>query len=117
MEELAKKEDKQVEITIREDGRQQIVFKKSILKGKVSSADVLNTVLIAARLQAEKFVEKLSRGATLDNNEIKALKELAEISKLEVKLPVQTSDNTPVTTIDVTSVKSALYKALTEKKE
>lgn len=100
-----------VEITKREDGRTQIVFKKAILKGKVSSADVLNTILIAARMQAEKYIDKLSRGAPLDTSEVKALKELAEITKLEV--PVIDKHQTIEASADIQSVKTTLYQALT----
>ena len=49
-------QDHSVEITKREDGKTQIVFRKAILKGKVTSADVLNTILIAARLQTERYI-------------------------------------------------------------
>ncbi len=106
-----KSELEPVEITKREDGRTQIVFKKAIIKGKVSSADVLNTILVAARMQAEKYIEKLSRGAPLDTTEVKALKELAEITKLEAVVPqkVDIVSDTP----DMQSVKQTLYQALT----
>lgn len=104
-----------VEITKREDGRTQIVFKKAILKGKVSSADVLNTILIAARMQAEKYIDKLSRGAPLDVSEVKALKELADITKLE--LPTSTKSLESVTATDVEIVKKDLYQALTARLE
>lgn len=96
------------------DGRRQIVFKKSILKGKVTSADVLNSVLMAARMQAEMYIEKISRGSMLDTAEVKALKELADITKLEVKPEEKLGDNIP-TTDSLTSIKSTLYQALTEK--
>jgi len=96
------------------DGRRQIVFKKSILKGKVTSADVLNSVLMAARMQAEMYIEKISRGTMLDTYEVKALKELADITKLEVKPEEKLGANTP-TTDSLTSIKSTLYQALTEK--
>lgn len=107
-EELVEKSE-QIEVSKREDGRHQIIFKKSILKGKVSSSDVLNTILIAARMQAEKYIIKLSKGATLDPTEVKALKELSEITKLEVSQPKE-SQNTDAVQID--TIKSTLYTAL-----
>ena len=103
---------KNLEIT-EVNGRTKIVFKKAILMGKVSSADVLNTILIAARLQAEKYIEKLGRGAPLDTTEVKALKELAEITKLE---PSQSSKpEITITSPEAEIVKSTLYQALTDR--
>lgn len=95
------------------NGRTQIVFKKAILKGKVSSSDVLNTILIAARMQAEKYIEKLSRGAPLEVAEVKALKELAEITKLEIAQPTKPEGFIDSASLD--TVKSTLYQALTDK--
>lgn len=95
------------------NGRTQIVFRKAILKGKVSSSDVLNTILIAARMQAEKYIEKLSRGAPLDTTEVKALKELAEITKLEVTVPSKPQGFIEGQSME--TVKSSLYQALTSK--
>lgn len=66
------------------NGKTTIIFRKAALKGRVTSGQVLNTILIAAQMQAEKYIEKLSRGAPLDTNEIKALKELADITKLQL---------------------------------
>lgn len=95
------------------NGRTQIVFKKAVLKGKVSSSDVLNTILIAARMQAEKYIEKLSRGAPLDTTEVKALKELAEITKLEI--PQSTKPELHPSSVEAEAVKSTLYQALTDR--
>jgi molybdenum cofactor biosynthesis enzyme len=95
------------------NGRTQIVFKKAILKGKVSSGDVLNTILIAARMQAEKYIEKLSRGAPLEVAEVKALRELAEITKLE--LPQVAKPEGTLNGEVLQSVKTTLYQALTDK--
>lgn len=74
---------KNIEISDR-DGKTTIVFRKAALKGRVTSGQVLNTILVAAQMQAEKYIEKLSRGAPLDTNEIRALKELADITKLQL---------------------------------
>lgn len=94
--------------------RTRIVFKKSVLIGKVSSADVLNAILIAARMQAEKYIEKLSRGAPLEIAEVKALKELAEITKLETPQLSRPKEQ-QLSAVDVDTVKSTLYQALTDK--
>lgn len=83
---MTEKPSKNIEISER-DGRTTIIFKKAALKGRVSSSQVLDAILIAAQMQAEKYIEKLSRGAPLDPNEIKALKELADITKLQVEVP------------------------------
>ncbi len=101
-----------VDITT-ENGRTKIVFRKAVLKGKVTSSDVLNTILIAARMQAEKYIEKLSRGAPLDVGEVKALKELADITKLEVQQPTKPDNVVNAETMD--TVKNSLYQALTDR--
>ncbi len=105
-------EDKSLEITRLEDGRNQIVFRKAALKGKVSSADLLNVIMIAARLQVEKLIEKLTRGAPLEASEVKQLKELAEIAKIDTPtqsiIPQQSVEN-------IDKIKQTLYQALTEK--
>lgn len=103
---------KNIEIT-EENGRTKIVFRKAVLMGKVSSADVLNTILIAARMQAEKFIEKLSRGAPLDVSEVKALKDLAEITKLEAPQVAKAEGSLNGEVLE--SVKTSLYHALTDK--
>jgi len=102
-----------IQINKLEDGRNTIIFRKAALKGKVTSEDVMNTILIAARMQAEKYVEKLSRGAPLEVSEIKALKELAEIAKIDVPDKKVLQDTTPIENID--KVKQTLYQALTER--
>lgn len=105
--------DDSIEISKTEDGRNQIVFRKAALKGKVSKSDLMNTVLIAARMQAEKYIEKLSRGAPLEVAEIKALKELAEIAKIDFVEPSKQLQPYPSENID--TLKKTLYKALTDK--
>ena len=94
------------------NGRTQIVFKKALLKGKVSQGQVLDTLLMAAQLQAEYLVKKLSRGAPLDAAEVKMMKELSEITKLAVETPkiekIEENSN-------ISEIKSALYLALSEK--
>jgi len=109
--ELTKAEGQQLEIT-EINGRTQIVFRKAILKGKVTQSEVLNTLLIAAKMQGEYYIKKLSKGAPLDTSEVKALKELAEITKLQCDAPeVKKVEET----VQMNDIKSVLYAALTEK--
>jgi len=110
---MTEKTSEALEITKLEDGRNQIVFRKAALKGKVTSADVMNVILIAARMQTEKLVEKLTRGATLDASEVKMLKELAEIAKIDVPIQPQQLQQLPNENVD--NIKAKLYQALTEK--
>lgn len=102
---------KQLEITD-VNGKTTIVFRKAILKGKVSSSEVLNTILIAAKLQAEFYIKKLSQGNGLDTAEIKALRDLGEITKLEVQEVEELKTQTPILT---EVLKSSLYDQLADK--
>lgn len=108
---LTKQEAKQLEIT-EKDGKTTIVFRKAVLKGKVSSAEVLNTILIAAKLQAEYYIKKLSNGSPLEIAEVKALKDLGDITKLEIQQvePPRQQDS-----ILTETVKASIYDVLTEK--
>ncbi len=112
--ELISQEGQQLEIT-EINGRTQIVFKKAILKGKVTQSEVLNTLLIVAKLQGEYYIKKLSKGSPLNHHEVKALKELAEIAKYDIKkeevAPI------PVKSEVLEGVKSSLYAALASKLE
>lgn len=108
--------NKQIEVRENEDGRTTIVFKKALLKGKVTSTEVLNTILIAAKLQAEYYVQKMSRGSPLDNQEIKALKDLADIAKIELPEPIVTQPQPTLGSVDAETVKKTLYKALMDTK-
>jgi len=103
--------NKQIDIS-EVNGRTTIVYKKALLKGKVSSNEVLNALLLAARMQAEYYISKLSRGSPLDSGEIKAMSELANITKLS-----QEVEKTPKVEeiVQITDIKSALYAQLSEK--
>lgn len=95
------------------DGKKTILVQRSAIKGKVSSQDLLNTILIASKLQVEYLIEKLSRGAPLEAAEVKMLKELSEIAKIEPVIPVQsTNKEEAVETEALTAIKSTLYQAL-----
>lgn len=106
-------EEKQLEVT-ETNGRTTIVFRKAKLRGKATQTEVLDTILIAAKMQAEYYIKKLSLGAPLDNSEVKALKELAEITKLEIT-PRNDIDSGTQPTSAMESVKHSLYAALAEK--
>jgi hypothetical protein len=112
MKEIDEKKNEQIDIQ-EINGRTQITFKKAILKGKVSQNDLLNTIFIAAKMQGEYLVKKLSRGAPLDNAEVKQLKDLAEIAKLDIQ--IDTKQQNPSESIAIEGIKSALYLSLTEK--
>lgn len=107
------KQSHTIELTTRPNGRNGIILRKAKLSGKITSKNLLDTIMIAAQAQVELYIEKLSRGAPLDVTEIKALKELAEISKID--LP----NNQPLTlhtqTEGMDRLKQTLYQALTEK--
>ena len=109
-EELAEKND-QIEIS-KINGRTTIVYQKALLKGKVNSSQLLDTIRMAAQMQAESLVKKLSRGSPLDAAEVKQLKELAEIAKLESTSPEKTKvEDAP----QVSHIKETILAALTEK--
>ncbi len=95
--------------------RTHIIFKKAALKGKATNADVHNAVLIAARMQAEKYIEKLSRGAPLDTQEIRALKDLADICKIEAPQIQINQQNLGTNAENMNSIKQSLYQALTDR--
>ena len=105
-----KENGQQLEIT-EINGRTQIVFKQAILKGKVTQEKLLNTILIAAQMHVETLVKKLSRGAPLEASEVKQLKDLAEITKLQIETPETAITNN---TINLSS-NSELYAQLAEK--
>ena len=108
--EVIEKND-QVEIS-KINGRTQIVYHKALLKGKVSSSQLLETIRMAAQMQGEILVKKLSRGSQLDSSEVKQLKDLAEIAKLEVSSQeVKKTEDLP----QIVSIKETILAALTEK--
>ena len=109
---------KQLEVTTDEDGKTRIVFRKAALKGKVIKEDVMNALMIAARMQVEKYIEKLSRGAPLSVEEIRAMKDIGEIMKIDIpQSNQQVTNNTLVLSNQepkqLESVKASLYAALT----
>lgn len=106
------KPNEQLQITQIND-RTQIVFKKALFKGKVNQAQVLQTLLIAAQMQGEYYITKLSRGSPLDPAEVKCLKELAEITKLQVETPQ--SDIKATETPQLGDIKASILMLLSEK--
>lgn len=100
------------------EGKTKIVFNKAKIQGSASQKDLMDLVLVAANMQVQKFVEKLSRGAPLDKDEIKSLTELANLAKTQIV--VQKTDNDEFVTVDTVQVqqlKQDLYKKLVEKSE
>lgn len=117
-EELDRIKTKQLEVIQSEDGKTRITFKKAILKGKVDRTDVLNALMIAARMQVEKYIEKLSRGAPLEPAEVKCMKELSDIIKVELPEVAQVTNNTLTihsTADNLTAVKASIYEAIANK--
>jgi hypothetical protein len=111
--EIIKEMRKEIEVE-NINGRTVIVYNKTKLKGKATPTDVLNVALVAAKMQIEKYIEKLSRGAPLEPNEVKALTELANIAK--IPLPeVETLTVAPEESTATVELKDTLYKALTDK--
>lgn len=96
-------------------GKTKIVYNKAKITGSATQKDLMEMLVLAASMQAQKYVEKLSRGAPLDKDEIKSLTELAQLAKTNV---VVVKDDT-YTEIDsntnTQALKANLYKALTEK--
>lgn len=90
-------------------------YQKRQLSQIVSSEDVLDAVLVAARLQAEKYIEKLSRGSELGPKEISALKCLAEIAKSESAPTRNLVIGDKLDTDNIKEIKKSLYATLAER--
>jgi hypothetical protein len=99
------------------EGKTKIVFNKAKITGSASQKDLMDLVLVAANMQAQKLIEKLSRGAPLDRDEIKSLTELANIAKTQIVITTSEKDDgfVNVDTAQVQQLKSDLYKALAAK--
>lgn len=98
------------------EGKTKIVFNKAKISGSSSQKDLMDLVLIAANMQVQKFVEKLSRGAPLDKDEIKSLTELANLAKTQIVVTANEKDEyVNVDAAQVQQLKSDLYKALANK--
>lgn len=99
------------------EGKTKIVFNKAKITGSASQKDLMDLVLVAANMQAQKLIEKLSRGAPLDREEIKSLTELANIAKTQIVIATTERDDgfVNVDTAQVQQLKSDLYKALATK--
>lgn len=106
--------DKQLEIT-KLDGKTKIVYNKAKITGSATQKDLMDMLVLAASMQAQKYVEKLSRGAPLDKDEIKSLTELAQLAKTNVVVVKDDNYETVDSTTDTQALKANLYKALTDK--
>lgn len=69
-----------IEKEYKEDTRRRIIFKKSKIVGKSSRELLDKRVVIAATLQAEKYIEKLQKGGLLSPDEVKSLFMLGKIA-------------------------------------
>lgn len=69
-----------IEKEYKEDTRRRIIFKKSKILGKSSREILDKRVVIAATLQAEKYIEKLQKGGLLSPEEVKSLFMLGKIA-------------------------------------
>jgi hypothetical protein len=96
--------------------RTVITYKKSKIVGLATPSDVMNSVLIAARMQAEKYIEKLAKGDTLTDKEVSALAQLASITKIQTT-PEAIDKLTVTSATDVEILKSTFYAKLLEKKD
>lgn len=114
MSNITKKEPQQLDIE-QVEGKTKIVFKKASLSGKVVQSDIMDMALVAAHMQIQKYIEKLSRGAPLEKDEVKALTELAALAKQQVVVIDKSDEFTTVQSTDVQQLKSNLYKALLDK--
>ena len=98
------------------EGKTKIVYNKAKITGNATQKDLMDLLVLAASMQAQKYVEKLSRGAPLDKDEIKSLTELAGLAKTNVVVvKEQESDYVTVDSTKVQQLKGDLYKALTER--
>jgi hypothetical protein len=92
------------------EGKTKIVFNKAKITGTSSQKDLMDLVLIAANMQVQKFVEKLSRGAPLDKDE------LANLAKTQIVVTANEKEEyVNVDAAQVQQLKSDLYKALANK--
>ena len=94
--------------------RTVITYKKSKIIGLASTNDVMNTVLIAARMQAERYIEKLSKGETLTDKEVASLAQLASITKIAPPPEAQPIGQ-PTNHTDIEVLKSNIYARLLDK--
>jgi hypothetical protein len=105
----------QVEVRQRSDGRKEIVYHRALIKGRVTPSQVMDSVLVAARMQAEQYILKMARGAPLDTKEVGALKALAEIAKTEIVTPESTTYIDVTESTDLADAKRTLWEALQSK--
>jgi hypothetical protein len=96
--------------------RTVITYKKSKIVGLATPADVMNSILVAARMQAEKYIEKLAKGETLTEKEVTALSQLASITKTTVIIDThQQQTPTVQNATDIEVLKSNIFARLADK--
>lgn len=67
------------------EGKTQIVYHKAQIKGKVSPQQLMDSILVASRMQTEMYINKMSRGSALTTDEVTALKDMANIAKIKIE--------------------------------
>ena len=113
MSELEKK-DTQLQIE-KIEGKTKIIYNKAKIQGSATQKDLMDMLILAASMQAQKYVEKLSRGAPLDKDEIKSLTELAQLAKTNVVVVTEEKYENVDSSTNTSQLKANLYKVLTDK--
>lgn len=97
--------------------RTVITYKKSKLVGLVAPSDVMNRVLLAASMQAEKYIERLAKGETLTDKEVTSLSQLAALTKIQTQSEQEEGGNSKPSVTDIEVLKTTFYAKLLEKKD
>ena len=99
------------------NGKTKIIYNKAKIEGTATQKDLMDLLVLAATMQAQKYVEKLSRNAPLDRDEVKALTELANLAKTNVVVVKEELYEQVDSKTNTQAIKENLYKALKEKLE
>jgi len=98
-----------------------IIYNKNKIKGKASNKDVLDVALICAKLQIEKYLEKIGRGVMLEPQEVRCLVELANISKIELPNHALLKEQNKISDQTISDsqeeIKAGLYSSFLKKLE
>lgn len=97
------------------NGKTRIIYNKAKIEGTATQKDLMDMLVLAATMQAQKYVEKLSRGAPLDKDEVKSLTDLANLAKTNVVVVKEELYEQVDSKTNTEAIKENLYKALTEK--
>lgn len=94
----------------------QINCEYAQFKTKVSSQQLLDSLLIASRMQTEMYIHKMSKGQALNTEEVSALKDLANIAKIKLDDIDMMLVNTPET-IHRSKIHEAVFNMLNKNQE